>query len=44
LLNLNFNHSFNQIYINTKLTLTKSIFNKIIFFQITKVATITFFF
>jgi hypothetical protein len=31
LFNLNFNHSFNQIYINIKQTLTKSTFYKTIF-------------
>jgi len=33
LFKLNFNHSFNQIYINTKPTSTKKYFYKIIFFK-----------
>jgi hypothetical protein len=40
LLNLNFNHSFNQIYINTKSISTKNAFCKTTCFQTTKATTI----
>jgi hypothetical protein len=39
LFNLNFNHSFNQTYINTKPISTKNTFYKTIFFQITTTKT-----